>query len=48
MTQVRITDIADDFGTYYAMAAINLFPDMLGIDGFEIAGPAAAGIKFGI
>ena len=48
MTQVRITDLAQDFSANHAVAAIYALGDIGRINRLEITGPAAAGIKLGI
>ncbi len=48
MTEVSVADIAQDFGSDHSIAVICSFSDMCGINGFEITGPATAGIKFGV
>jgi len=48
MTEVSVADIAQDFGSDHSIAVICSFSDMCGINGFEITGPAASRIKFGV
>ncbi len=48
MAKVRVTHFAQDFGSHHAVAAIDLFCHMLGVQCLEITGPAATGIKLGI
>ena len=48
MTQVGIADVADHLSADHAVTSVALFADPFGIDGVEIAGPAAACIKLGV
>lgn len=48
MPEVGIANIAQDFGSYHTVAGIAFFANIVRIEGFEIAGPAAARIEFGI
>ncbi len=48
MPQVRIANLANNFSAHHAMTAVRLHDDGVGIERGEIAGPAAAGIEFGI
>ena len=48
MTQVRITDLAQDFSANHAVAAIYTLGDIGRINRLEITGPAAAGIELGV
>ena len=48
MAEVGIADVAQDFGSYHTMAGIGFFANIVRIQGFEIAGPTATRIEFGI
>src|SRR5690606_26063515 len=48
MAQMRIADVANDFGADHVMRAIDALAHVFLIDRLEIAGPAAAGIELGI
>jgi len=43
-----VAHIADDFSAHHAMRAVNYLTHIFGIDGLEVAGPAATGIELGI
>src|SRR5450830_2032664 len=43
VAQVGVADCADDFGAQHTMAAVGFFNHVGGVEGLEVAGPAAAG-----
>ena len=48
VAQVRIADMADDFGAQHAVRAVDLFGHMVGIERPEITRPAATRVELGI
>src|SRR5690606_22061773 len=46
VAEMGIADVADDFGAYHAVAAVDLFLHHRRIQRLEVAGPAAAGFEF--
>lgn len=48
MAEMGIAHVAQDFGAYHAMTAVDALGNVLRIKRFEITWPSAAGIEFGV
>lgn len=48
MPKMGIADVTQHLGTDHTAAGVRLFSDMIRVEGYEIAWPAAAGIEFGV
>ena len=48
MSEMRVAYVAQNFGAYHAMTAIDVLTDIGGIERLEVARPAATGVELGV